>query len=72
MSEFSLFLIAQSVIIIGAIVTAYIRTFSAIAVLQSGQNDLKEDHTRLTNKVDGISRTVGQIEGRCFRDTNSR
>lgn len=64
MNETALFLIAQSVIIIGAIVTAYVRLSVAIAVLQHNTQDLKADHGQLSKKVDGISRAVARLEGR--------
>lgn len=58
-----MFLIAQSVIIVGAIVLAYIRTAVAIAVLKTDTKQLKGDHATLVSKVDGISRAVGRLEG---------
>jgi len=58
-----MFLIAQSVVIVGAILIAYIRTAVAIAVLKSNTADLKKDHATLVGKVDGISRAVARLEG---------
>ena len=49
MSEnFTIFLIAQSLIIVGAILAAYVRTAVAVARVQ----------------VDGISRAVSRLEGK--------
>ena len=71
MTETFLFLIAQSVIIIGAIVTTYVRTAVAIAELkiraqqiELNTDALKADHTKLAGKVDGVSRAVSRMEGR--------
>ena len=64
MNDMAMFLIAQSVIIIGAIVATYVRTSVSIAVLQSNTEDLKKDHSGLSAKVDGISRAVGRLEGK--------
>jgi hypothetical protein len=62
-SDWWMFLIAQSVVIVGAILLAYIRTAVAIAVLKSDTKQLKADHSTLVEKVDGISRAVGRLEG---------
>jgi len=62
-SDWWMFLIAQSVVIVGAILLAYIRTAVAIAVLKSDTKQLKADHGTLVGKVDGISRAVARLEG---------
>jgi hypothetical protein len=66
---FVLYLIGQSVIIIGAILTAYIRTRVSIAELkrdtthiQATATLLREDHKELSRKVDGISSHVTTLE----------
>lgn len=71
MNDTVLFFISQSVIIVGAILLAYIRTHVAIARLQEqtgtirdNTRGLKEDHYVLAEKVDGISRAVAELKGR--------
>ena len=62
MSEnFTIFLIAQSLIIVGAILAAYVRTAVAVARVQINTELLKEDHGDLSKKVDGISRAVSRL-----------
>ncbi len=70
--ELVIFLVAQSVVIVGAIVTVHVRTQVAIAALnvhvehvQETTAELKEDQKDLTHKVDGISRHVAKIEAGC-------
>lgn len=65
-----LFLLAQSLIIIGSILTAYVKTKVDIAELRllteqtlMRVQGLKIDHEALGKKVDGISRNVGILEG---------
>ncbi len=70
MTEMTVFFIAQSVIIVGAILTAYIRTQVAIARLQiivgnveMTTTSLKGDHRHLAGQVGGISRGLSRLEG---------
>lgn len=71
MSDVTMFFIAQSLIIIGAIVTGYVRTHVAIARLDEKTSavrehtrGLKSDHKYLATKVDGISRHVARLEAK--------
>ncbi len=68
--EIAIFLIVQSLIILGALAMAYVKVKVSIAHLQSDVVHLGditeargEDHKALTEKVDGISRTVARLEG---------
>jgi len=72
MNDLLIFFIAQSVIIIGAMLTAYVKIRIAIATLQTdvkhitrNTDQLKADHVTLSNKVSGISRHVAKIESGC-------
>lgn len=62
--SFVIFLIAQSLIIVGAVVATYIRITIGLAVLRSNTESLEAGHARLSTKVDGISRAVGRLEGK--------
>lgn len=64
MNDLAIFLVAQSVIIIGAIVTVYVRIAVSLAVLKADTKTLKTEHIALSSKVSGISRAVGRLEGR--------
>ncbi len=64
------YLIGQSVVIIGAMVYAYVKMQISIAHLQSDVGHLgdvgelrAEAQKDLTDKVDGISRSVARLEG---------
>lgn len=66
-----LFLLGQSVIIIGAIVAGHIRVQVAMARIsaeldgiRNSTQDLKRDHIHLTGQVGGISRGLARLEGR--------
>ena len=68
--EWIIFLLGQSLIIVGAVAVSYIRTQIAIAKLQMQGNglvqsltELKGDHRTLSGKVDGISRGLARIQG---------
>lgn len=70
-------LLLQTVVIVGAIVSAFVKTktrnvatdaaIKAVNVrcshIEKNTEDLKEDHNGLSKKVDGISRHVSRIEG---------
>ncbi len=63
------FLLGQSIVIVGAVVVSYVRTCVSIAKLQvqgeyciSGLDDMKTESGTLKDKVDGISRHVAAIE----------
>lgn len=69
--EMVIFLIGQSIVIVGAIIAAYVRTRVSIAKLEVGLDNvqehtktLKSDHAELYRKVDGISRNLARLEGR--------
>lgn len=74
-----LFLIAQSLIIIGVIVSAFIKTQTDLAALRvevatvkEDIGQLKTDHGNFGNKLDGISRHVAYLEGRANQFDNVR
>ena len=56
-------IILQTLVIVGAIVVAFMRFIARQAVTESRLGDLRDDHTKLSDKVDGISRAVARIEG---------
>ena len=56
-------IILQTVVIVGAIVVAFLRFIARQAVTESRLGDLRNDHGKLSEKVDGISRAVARIEG---------
>lgn len=67
--ELVAFFVGQSVVILGAIVTAYVKTQVALAELRVHMANvhettqyLKEDHKGLLKKVDGISRHVERLD----------
>lgn len=69
MMELVVFFIAQSVVILGAIVAAYVKIQIALAQLQmdvkhihNTTDQLKADHEKLGDKVDGISRHVERLD----------
>jgi len=69
--EIALFFIVQSVIIIGAILTGYIKLRVALNTCEVGMEHINDTTTRieedaklLTKKVDGISSHVSKIEGK--------
>lgn len=68
--EIILFFVAQSVIIIGAIVAAHIRMRVELAklaiqvkIVQEMATSLKGDHGLLSSRVGGISRSLARLEG---------
>jgi len=78
--NFVIFLITQSVVIVGTILTAYLNLKIAIAKLELGfqhvdeftmemKKELKGDHEKLVRKVDGISKHVANIEGQLGVET---
>ena len=69
--EIVLFFIVQSIIILGALITSYVKIQIAIAKLQTNvlhihecTDQLKADHSRLRDKVNGISRSVAKLEAK--------
>lgn len=56
-------IIIQTAILLVAIVVAFMRGIARQAVTESQLKDLRDDHTMLSRKVDGISRSVARIEG---------
>ena len=64
-----MFLIGQSIVIVGAVIISHVSTKVAIAKIETRGVDiegrlreLKADHRILANKVDGISRSVVKID----------
>lgn len=69
-SDIIFFLVAQSVVIVGAVLVSYINTKIAIAKLQVESehvaitmDSFHKSHENLAGKVDGISRQVSRMEG---------
>lgn len=65
-------LIVQTIVILLGIGASFVRSRERIAKIEercshieSNTNGLRGDHQRLSAKVDGISRHVANIEGRC-------
>lgn len=56
-------IILQTIVILVAIVIAFMRLVVRQSVTDSRLGDLRGDHTKLSEKVDGISRAVARIEG---------
>lgn len=56
-------IIVQTLILLVAIVVAFMRGIARQAVTESRLSDLRTDHLSLSGKVDGISRSVARIEG---------
>lgn len=56
-------IIVQTLILLVAIVVAFMRGIARQAVTESRLSDLRTDHLSLSGKVDGISRAVARIEG---------
>jgi len=64
MTEFTLWLVDQTIIIVLAILGAYVRMAVNVARVEVNTETLKGDHANLTKQVQGISRSVGRLEGR--------
>jgi hypothetical protein len=56
-------IVVQTVVLLVAIVVAFMRGIARQAVTESRLADLRTDHSLLSGKVDGISRAVARIEG---------
>lgn len=63
MNDITFFLVGQSAIIVGAIVTAYVKLSVQVGVIGHKADDLGKDHEKLSGKVDSISRAVARLEG---------
>lgn len=63
MSEITIWLIGQTIIIVLAIFGAYVRMAVNVARVEANTETLKGDHGRLAVQVQGISRAVGRLEG---------
>jgi len=61
--EIVVFLIGQSVVIVLAIVAAYVGTKVQIAKLEVKVSTLQKDHTGLKLKLDGVSRHLSELTG---------
>jgi len=73
MPELVIFFLGQSVIILGAIVATYVKVRTSIAGLDVEVKNvrcntvaLRQDHKDLATKVDGVSRHVAKLDGRCM------
>lgn len=58
-----MFLIAQSLILILAVLGAYIGTVRSIAKLEVKVDTLSTDHAGLKTKLDGVSRHLSELTG---------
>lgn len=63
MQETTLFFLAQSVIIIGAVIAAYVGTKVSIARLEEKVEMLKVGHAGRDRKIDGMSRRLAELSG---------
>lgn len=63
MTEMTIWLIGQTIIIVLAIFGAYVKLAVGVARVDANTETLKEDHGRLAIQVQGISRAVGRLEG---------
>ena len=68
MSELTIFFLGQSIIIVGAILTAYVAIRVQIAKLQVEVTHLKSDHGKLAKKLDGVSRHLAELTGRLSKE----
>jgi len=57
-----LFLLGQSIVIVGAVVVSYVRTCVSIAKLQVQGDYCESGLDEIKTKVDGISRHVAALE----------
>jgi len=71
MWEFIGFLVAQAIVIATVIVSVHVRTQKSIGILDTqfksvhtATTKLEEQHTTLSQKVDGISRNLARMEGK--------
>ena len=69
--QFFMWLIAETILVVGAVVVSHVRTQVRLAKLElqcehinDNTEGLKDDHDRLAAKVDGISRHVAMLEGK--------
>jgi len=72
-SDLVIFFLGQSVIILGAIVATYVKIKTSITTLdvevknvKCNTSGLRADHVKLSEKVDGVSRHVAKLDGRCL------
>jgi len=61
--EMIAYLIGQSIVIVLAIVAAYVGTKVQIAKLEVKVSLLQTDHSSLKVKLDGVSRNLAEITG---------
>jgi len=61
--EIIVYLIGQSVVIVLAIVAAYVGTKVQIAKLEVKVSTLQKDHSSLKIKLDGVSRHLAELTG---------
>ena len=71
MMEIAIFFLGQSVILLGAILTAYIKTKIDIAEMRvhllhvkHKADSLSQDHKTLSEQVQGISRNLAALTGK--------
>ena len=72
-SDLVIFFLGQSVVILGAIVATYVKIKTSITTLEvevknvkCNTHGLRSDHVKLSEKVDGVSRHVAKLDGRCL------
>lgn len=71
MDESALWIIGQTLIIVLAILGAFVRSRERLAKVETSLHHievnterLKDDHNDLARKVDGVSRALAKIEGK--------
>ena len=67
MTDMTMFFIAQSGILVMAIVAAYVATKVQIAKLEVHVAHLREDHKNLAVQMAGVSRNLAELSGACIR-----
>lgn len=63
MNETALFFLAQSIIVVLAIIAAHVATKVQIAKLEVHVSRLREDHKELATKMHGMSRHLAELTG---------
>jgi len=66
-----LFIIGETILVVGAIIVAWVKTREQIAALSVHVSELKSDHGDLRTRVDGISRHLGELTGYIRAKKNS-
>jgi sensor domain CHASE-containing protein len=58
-----LFIIGETILVVGSVLIAWVKTKSQIAVLEALVAGLKADHVKLEKQIDGISRHLSELTG---------